>query len=270
MKVFVFCSDGIVPKEKSPFSIIFDDVYAQRFIKNLQNDPDLCTGCGKRCNHCRDRLGIDFSSSIAGIHKIPSELLYYVDDPQRFLPEKLPQHDVTVAIDVHEDILINIPELARKAGSKALIVPLEHPNWASKWVRNQTHLICDQLDMECVFPKPFCSLEEGGHPVIDEFIRAFHIGKPKMHFEVENGKIKKATVLRSAPCGATYYVAHNLRGKKIDQKLSEWVAKYWHSYPCVASMQMDYEIGDTILHKGGYLHYEMLNEALDIAGSSSK
>lgn len=267
MKVYIFCSDGIVPGEKSPFSIVFDDVYAQRFIKNLKNDPELCTGCGKRCTRCRDKLEIDFSADVAGIHKFPSEMLYYVDDPQKYLPSKIPPHDVTVVINVHEDLLINIPQAVHKAGSKALIVPLEHPNWASKWVRRETNVVCDHLGMESVFPKPFCSLEEGGHPVIDEFIRYFRIGKPKMRFEVTGGKIKKATTLISAPCGATHYVAYNLRGKKIDEKLSELLAKYWHSYPCVASMEMDYEIGDTILHKGGYLHYEMMEEALNTVGS---
>lgn len=267
MKIFIICSDGIVPKDKAPFSIVFDDVYAQRFIKHLRNDAELCTGCGKNCVRCRDQLGLDYSPSIAGVHKIPSELLYYVDDPQKHLPQEPPVHDVTVAINVHEDILVKIPELVHRAGSKALIVPLEHPNWASKWMRSQTHLICDRLEMGCIFPKPFCSLEQGAHPVIDQFIQRFKIGRPKIHFKIKNGKIKKATVLCSAPCGATYYVAHNLRGKKVDKKLSEWVSKYWHSYPCVASMEMDYELGDTILHKGGYLHYEMMEEALNAVGS---
>ncbi|MGQ9468948.1 MAG: DUF166 family protein [Nitrososphaerales archaeon] len=32
--------------------------------------------------------------------------------------------------------------------------------------------------IEYAFPKPFCSLEESGKKIVDEFIRRYKIGKP--------------------------------------------------------------------------------------------
>jgi hypothetical protein len=69
--------------------------------------------------------------------------------------------------------------------------------------------------------------------------------------------------VQSAPCGNTYYVAYNLAGQEITPDLNERVvAKYWHSFPCVGSMTTDPELGDSLLHKGGFLHYRAVDEAI--------
>ena len=94
----------------------------------------------------------------------------------------------------------------------------------------------------------------------------FRVGFPQLEVTVKDGLIREARVLRSAPCGNTYYVAFNLPGAKADASVIERVAKYWHSFPCVASMEMDNELGDTILHLSGYHHYEAIREALARAG----
>jgi hypothetical protein len=61
-------------------------------------------------------------------------------------------------------------------------------------------------------------------------------------------------------------VAKNLIGKKLTPSINEdLTAKYWHSYPCVASMQMDAELSDTILHRGGFIHYAAVSEAVEEA-----
>ncbi|MGQ9705321.1 MAG: DUF166 family protein, partial [Actinomycetota bacterium] len=116
------------------------------------------------------------------------------------------------------------------------------------------------------FPKPFCSLAPGIHPAVDEFMEHFRIGYPRLQLELGEGYIKEARVLRSAPCGNTYYVAFNLRGAPLDASVAEVVAKYWHSFPCVASMEVDRELGETILHMGGFMHYRAVQEALADVG----
>lgn len=264
MKLFIVCPDKYVYKERKPFTTIFNDIFAQRFIKHLKDDSTLCTGCGKDCVNCRKVYNLNYSSEIAGIHKIPPELLYYVDEPEKCLPDKVPPHDVLIAINIHEDILVALPEIGVKAGAKALIVPIEHPDWISNWGKMWVKRLCNQLGLECAFPKPFCSLiKEDKTPQINKFIEHFRIGRPELKVEVEGGAIKNVRMIRSAPCGNTYFVAHNLIGKKVDKGLDQWVAKYWHSYPCIASMEMDFSLGDTILHKGGYIHLEAVKEAVE-------
>ncbi len=263
--VIIFCG-GAPGGKRDYFSVSFDDTFAQRFIRHLVNDPEHCAGCGALCDHCRDTYGIDFSGEIVDILQLPSPLPYYLDDGVAMLGGELRPHEVTVALNIHEELLLVLPEMASRAGSRALIVPSEAPGWSSGWIRNQVKNECRKLGMACDFPKPFCSMRRGRHPYLDEVMDHFHIGRPEMKLEVSNGLIREARVITSAPCGNTYFVAFNLKGAPADAGAVEYVARYWHSFPCVASMEMDREVGDTILHLGGYLHYEALRAALEVEG----
>ena len=173
-------------------------------------------------------------------------------------------HDVTLVVHIHEDLLLALPKLAKEAGSRALIVPLEDTEWLSPGVRRQVERACAELGLECAFPKPACSLEaRDDQPAIREFQRIYRVGRPKIVIQSRDGVIREARVVQSAPCGNTYYVAYNLAGQEIGKDLNERVtAKYWHSFPCVGSMATDPELGDSILHKGGYLHYRAVTEAV--------
>lgn len=265
MKIYIVSTDGNIPVERKPFTSIFDNHYAERFIRHLNDDASLCTGCGANCVSCREAYGLNYSSEIAGIARVPSELLYYIDSPTSFLPSDFSAHDVLVAINVHEDILLTLPARAKEAGAKAVIVPVEDPDWLSKWARKRLSQVCAGLELEFASPKPFCSLEASpSQPHIRAFIKLFRIGKPQLKISVRDGRVTGAKVICSAPCGCTYYVAHNLKGAPVDptSSLHKVVAKYWHSYPCTASMKMDYELGDTILHMGGFIHYEAVDEAV--------
>jgi hypothetical protein len=263
--VVIFCG-GAPGGKRDYFSVSFDDTFAQRFIRNLANDPEYCAGCGVLCDHCRDTYGIDFSGEIVDILQLPSPLPFYLDDSVAMLGGELRPHEVTVAINIHEELLLALAEMASRAGSRALIVPSEAPGWTSGWIRNQVKNTCRKLGMACDFPKPFCSMRRGRHPYLDEVMDHFHIGRPEMKLEVSDGLIREARVITSAPCGNTYFVAFNLQGAPADEGAVEYVARYWHSFPCVASMEMDREAGDTILHLGGYLHYEALRAALQAEG----
>lgn len=267
MKVF-FITSGLpaLPRLERQWCISFNDVLARRVIAHLRDVPEACTGCGKECVRCRQHYDLDFSSDIAGEHKLPSMLPYYIENAREFLPDRFPPHDALVAINIHEDILLILPELAKDVGAKTIIVPQEDPRWVTKWVRERVKGVCSRFGLECAFPKPFCALgEDPTRPFTNEFIRHFRIGVPKFDIELSNGRIEKVTVLRSSPCGCSYHVAHRIAGARVDEHLHELVSKYWHSYPCVASMEMDYELGDTILHKAGYDLLRAFDDALRMA-----
>ena len=274
MKLFIFMSGSpSADSDKSgPFWKKFNGQYADKFIRHLSDNPDVCTGCGERCNRCRAGYKLDYSDRIAGIHSHPDTLLAFVDEPSKYLPSELPQHDVTLAINVHQDLLLEIPELAQRAGSKALIVPVEDPDWLDRWIREELRETCRQKGLEFGAPKPFCALEKGAGKAIGAFMDEFKMGKPEVKVKIGGGKVRSVRVVRSAPCGNTYFVAHNIVGYPVGEELTKAVAKYWHSYPCIASMKMDPELNDTILHRGGYIHYEIVERAVAEArteGSSS-
>jgi hypothetical protein len=58
-------------------------------------------------------------------------------------------------------------------------------------------------------------------------------------------------VLRSAPCGSTWFIAKQLAGVEVENKRERYerISKSHHAYPCTASMEKNREIGDTILHR---------------------
>lgn len=256
-------SDGVVPRHRGPFAVTFDNTYAERFVKHLGDDPTLCTGCGERCVGCRRAYKIDYSADLADVIRVPSALPYYVDHPERHLPTRLPKHDALVAVNVHQEIMLALPERAKAVGCRAMLIPQEDPEWLSKWLIAEMRKRAASLGLEIAFPKPFCALEpDQAHPFVNQVMEHFRIGKPKLKFEVKDGRIEKASVLRSAPCGDTYYVAWNVVGRRVGPKFDWWASKYWHSYPCVASMKMDPEIGDTVLHKGGYMLLDAVHQAL--------
>jgi hypothetical protein len=262
---FVFSGDESQESDlPSAFLKSFDDAFAQRVIMHLTNDANLCTGCASFCEHCRDQYPIQFAEDIVGLLQLPARLPVYVDDPADYLPDELEPHDVTIVVNVHEDLLLSLPALAKKAGSKAIIVPQDDTAWLSPGVRRQAQRIADELGLESTFPKPACALDaRPDQPVIREFQDTYKIGKPKIVIQSRDGVIREARVVQSAPCGNTYYVAYNLAGQEINADLNERVvAKYWHSFPCVGSMLTDPELGDSILHKGGFLHYQAVDDAL--------
>lgn len=264
---FVYSGDesqeSTMPKA---FSKSFDDAFAQRVIMHLTNDSNLCTGCASFCEHCRDQYSIQFAEDIVGLLQLPARLPLYIDDSEEFLPppEDIEPHDVTIVINVHEDLLLSLPALVKQAGSKAIIYFQDDTNWLSPGVRRQLERMSKELDLEAVVAKPACSLDaRDDQPVIREFQRVYKIGRPKIVIQSRDGVIREARVVQSAPCGNTYYVAYNLAGQEIDKDLNERVvAKYWHAFPCVGSMLTDPELGDSLLHKGGFLHYAAVDEAV--------
>lgn len=273
MKLLVVCSEPHDPRRPpDAFECSFDSCWAERFLKHLRNERELCSGCGDRCVHCRDWRVPDLRGNIVDVIQTPSLLPELLDDPLLYLPESLPSHDVLVAIQIHEEILIELPIIAKEAGGKALIAPVEAPDWVSRWGKNKLMSAGKKLGLEVAVPKPFCSLSPGTGPCIDAFIKHFRIGRPLVELDIMDGRIAVATARISAPCGNSHYVAHNLQGHTVDDTLQYEISSYWHSFPCTASMKHDPELRDTILHKGGQIHMESFCQAAEIEyrGEESK
>ena len=120
------------------------------------------------------------------------------------------------------------------------------------------------MGVVCVTPKPLCSLTETHYsigrrqcieyddPLIAEFVRYF--GQPHLRITVdpESRLITSAEVLRDAVCGCACYVAQRLVGVSADDAEQE-AGLLHHHYPCLASMGVDTDYGDTLMHISGNL-----------------
>lgn len=266
IKVYIVSAGGapaVTDQEERVYQLKFDEGFAQRFVKHLKNDSSsLCTACGEDCTSCRNGLIDDLSDRIAGHLKLPLLTDQFIDEPEDFLPHELPAHDVTVAINIHSDLLLEVPSLAVKAGSKALIVPVEDPDWLGNWTKGKLEEKCFEFGLEFAAPKPFCNLTPDGYTFIKQFVEEFKVGRPKLNLIVKDGVIKRVNVQVSAPCGATYYLAHIFEGLKADEGIIEVACKGLSSYPCTASTKIDPEFKDSITHKSNYIMIDTLKEML--------
>ncbi|MFX1251777.1 MAG: DUF166 domain-containing protein [Promethearchaeota archaeon] len=247
----------------------YSDVFASRCIGHLINNRTFCEACGKEsCTQCRDAIG-SFAENIIGIEELPLNLPSFIEEPLEYFPKTLPNCDIILLIGVHPDLLLGIPDVAHKMNAKAVIVPVEEPQWAPLGLQQQLKDELSDIGIEVVFPKPFCGLTAGHSSIVDQFIKTFKIGRPEIELDYVQGKIVNVRVLCSAPCGGTYYVAQQLKWSDQqypDLPVEEVASRAWHSYPCTASMVTDPQLGDTILHRAGYLTREALFKALEKAG----
>ena len=248
---------------------VYSGDYGERVIRNLINDPSFCKSCGLLCDYCKRGIYSYVQNIYAAIElQNPAKLPKFIDRPEKYLPKKIPAVDICVATGIHQDLLLALPPRLEQEGIKGLITPIEDFREVPPGLRRQLEEKCEELAIEYAFPKPFCALEPRKKtPLISKFVQGFKIGKPSVRITTEKrGKsrvIYGVTVERSAPCGSTWYVARKLIGEEVrKEKIRDVVAKAHHSYPCTATMAVDPEIGEPVLHKAGYIIREAVEEQL--------
>lgn len=248
---------------------IYSGDFAERVIRNLINDPSFCKSCGLYCDYCKYNVYSHVRNVRAATQlPSPSELPAFIDNPEKYMPRKIPQADLCMASGLHKDLLLELPRQIQRFGIKGLIVPIEDFLEVPLGLRRQVEKICRELGLEAAFPKPFCSLEPAeDRPTISRFVNEMRVGKP--YLEVSTARrgeyevIESTIVRRSAPCGSTWYVARKIIGVETRREtLYDAIAKAHHSYPCTATMSVDPEVKEPILHIGGYIIREEVERAL--------
>jgi len=198
------------------------------------------------------------------VYQVPESLPPVLDDAGEYLPGELGAGHVIIAINLHPELLLEIPEMVSGGTVRAMIAPIEAPNWIKPGLQRQVTQACARNDMESAFPKPFCALEPRT-PAISEFCEEFGVGLPAFKFTLEGGAVAEVEVLRGSPCGLTDFVAAQLVGLPADDALAEKAGQLHHSYPCLASMAIDPDTGDTIMHASLYLIRDRVAQALEEA-----
>jgi hypothetical protein len=242
-------------RERGPdrdYTVSMNTRFVDRFIGHMKGE---CTACGDGCTGCRNDAELDFSDSIAGVIEFPSVLPVIIDEPEHYVPDRVPEHDVLISVAVNEEILFSF--LKRHPVCRAVIVPIEESGWMSPYGVRSVRELAAELNIESAFPKPFCSFDPS-EGVLREFGRLFRIGKPELDITIENDRIVNTRVLRSAPCGATYFTARGLAGRSLDDDLVLTVDGLLSSYPCTADSQLDREFQDSIMHRAVKLQRNVL------------
>ncbi len=265
-----------IKKEFLTLIFVYSGEFAERVIRNLINDPSFCKSCGLYCDSCKYGVYTHVRNIRAAIElPKPSDLPAFIDKPEEYMPKSVPKADLCVASGLHKDLLLELPTHLGKVGVKGLIVPIEDFNEVPSGLRKQLEGRCLELHLECAFPKPFCSLEPSeDKPLITRFVDELGVGRPKLEISTarRSGRefVEAAIVRRSAPCGSTWYVARKLISVETKREiLYDAIAKAHHSYPCTATMNVDPEAKEPILHIGGYIIREEVEKALEKAEAAT-
>lgn len=176
--------------------------FARKVLGNLGNAAGSCTACQDACTGCRRRYR-RAPEDVVEVVDVPAVLPYLLEAPASFVPDSIPQHDVLLAICVHDQIFLEALRTCPRWGTRAVVVPLEAPGWTTPATHREAEEICHKLGVEIAFPKPFCALNPAPGTVLADFRRRFRVGMPEVSVDVEDGVVAAVRVDVSAACGAT-------------------------------------------------------------------
>jgi hypothetical protein len=197
-------------------------------------------------------------------YKFQQNLPAVIDDADEFLPKELPQADLLVSLGEHPGVAQMIPDMVKKSGASAVIAPADNRVWLPPGLAKQIKLKLESMGVDMVYPVPFCALSEkdSPNPHIKEFAKYF--GRPEIDIELDKDKIKQVAVIRGAPCGCSPYVADGLVGI-WERDAVEKSGLLHHQYPCLATMGIDQEFEDTLMHRGGLMTKLAVEKAVKTA-----
>jgi hypothetical protein len=204
----------------------------------------------------------------------PRVLPLVIDEPEEFVPSSLPQADLLLCFQEDSRAAQLIPEVARRSGARAIIAAVDREEWLPRGLANQLSRWFQQKGVPAVFPKPLCSLTEESSglrgdavayqsDLISEFAR--HFGRPSFEISCDGpaGCIRAVRVVRDSVCGCARSVAVRLVGVGA-QDAGETAGLAHHHHPCMASMGVDPDFNDTLMHVSGTILKQAVCEALGL------
>ncbi len=194
-----------------------------------------------------------------------------IDYPEDFIPAELPPADLILSFAEHKGVAELIPDIAKKTGAKAVIAAVDNENCLPRGLARQLRGWLEQINVACATPKPLCSLtetefwvtrrEKRPHhsPLIAEFARYFGMPEFAIQVDPKSRTITSVEVKRDAVCGCARYVAQHLVGVMADEAEYEAGLAH-HHFPCLASMGIDIDYSDTLMHVSGNIMKDKVGE----------
>ncbi len=194
----------------------------------------------------------------------PAVLPPVVDYPEDHLPDSFPPADLILSFAELPGVAELLPDIAQMTGAKAVLAPVDNESWLPRGLARQLRGWLQDIGVVCATPKPLCSLTEKDYltarrkrieydnPWLAAFAR--HFGQPDLRITVDPDRrvITEVEVVRDAVCGCARYAAEGLVGVSADDA-EQKAGLLHHHYPCLASMGVDSDFSDTLMHVSGNL-----------------
>ena len=167
-----------------------------------------------------DTVCKEFQSDFIDLDQPESMFMEDVEIAQEAI-ESLKSTDIIISYILHPDLLLELVEQLHDYVGWIIVGA-----WKGEGFKNQI----EEYD-NVICPENMCDLEESGDEVFNEFVSKF--GKPIVEIELEGNKVSKVHVLRSSPCGSTFFVADEMVGEDVNNLPIKAGLKVQH-YPCRA------------------------------------
>jgi hypothetical protein len=135
--------------------------------------------------------------------------------------KQLESADLLITYTIHPDLTLDLVEILHNKVGWIIVAA-----WRGEGLKNQLERFGN---VTC--PENMCDLEENGNPVFDEFVSKF--GRPIVKINCQGDKIVDIEVLRSSPCGSTFFVADEMIGQDLEDLPIKAGLRLQH-YPCRA------------------------------------
>jgi hypothetical protein len=189
-------------------------------------------------------------------------LTIMLDEPEDILPKDVPQAELLLVLTESAGMTDLVPDLAERCGAQAVIVPIDRRSWAPQGLIRQVRRRLEAMNVDSVWPMPFCTLapNSGQHPLIQKFAREY--GRPEFICEVRDNTLVSCQATRETPCGNTHYIVGQLAGVEVD-KAVEQCGLFHHYYPCWGGMETDpVHNTHTLLHIAATIAQNAIKRAL--------
>jgi len=222
--------------------VLYNNFYGQRFRDNLE----------KYSPHSWEIVGYLFDRPLPAV----------IDDPEELLPSDLPHGDLLVYVGQDRTLAELVADIAQACQVREVIAAADSRAHFPTGLARQVQRRLARLRIPAVFPVPFCSLTEdtAQGPFARELSKRF--GKPRLSIRLREGRVESISVERGAPCGNTVYVAERMPGIRVEDCV-EQAGLLFHAHPCMGGMDLDREIGDTVLHFAGHMVMDAVRGELE-------
>lgn len=187
---------------------------------------------------------------------IPPTLPDLIDEPASCvdslnLDPRVLSSDLVILYSLHPDITPEIARRTARSGAKAVIIP---GGWAKAGDPEEFDEISQIYGTRILVEDICCEIGEDTDPTINEFVSV--LGRPRLEVLAEAGKIREVKVIRTAPCGSTWWMAQQLKGTPLSEAPARG-GLLIQQYPCRA-------VRGTVggIHRSAQLHKQELEEAI--------